>query len=270
MTTSRLLCAALCVGGLASASQALADTSQAIQVISADAAARSVTGYAHCTQGDRAGRVTTYTVAGGVDFTPFTTANAMQGISVGDDGNTITALIAMPCDPQPQDTSAGTRPFPPRPDGPHRGDTPRHEDNTSGQQGGSPQGPTDEGEARPEDGPAAPTLSPAFLARHWRFATTVITPPSGGTFSVSIDRVLGAPRALRRMSRDLEGMEARIVIYPGTRFVCEQESRCDSHALEADGEVTIAGKLAPVADWRVDEDGTPIPTILAKRVRIVE
>jgi len=111
----------------------------------------------------------------------------------------------------------------------------------------------------------------AFLRRVWRFNVEADGYDADKhVLSTTVVRVLGgAPRKARRALADVS---ADVLVTATTRIVDGDGHRVtgDAIATALDGADTaqVTGKLLPRASWQNDEDGDPVPTVRAKRIRV--
>jgi hypothetical protein len=149
--------------------------------------------------------------------------------------------------------------------------------------------------AAPEgDGPSAPPEQPAgdapsgdqgghgdrgdtprpkagFLNRVWRIAGSA-DGFQDGVLDFTADRIVGLPHRFASQDDALVGQDARVLVTARTRvFDADHHSLsgdAQASALDAADTVVVMAKLLPQAKWQQDEDGTPVPTLRAKKIVI--
>jgi hypothetical protein len=129
----------------------------------------------------------------------------------------------------------------------------------------------------PKEGPGPcgpPSLMGAFLSRVWRFTAEADNYDAGSdTLSATISKVLNLPKRFGDQDDEIVDQDAHVLIGPQTKVFdaagkrLARESLYDG-ALDNADSVLIAGKVLPPAKWQKDEDGQPVTTIRAKRVKI--
>jgi hypothetical protein len=207
-----------------------------IEVTAVDPLTRTVTGIVHCTTPERAGRPESFKVTPDIEFNQFL-PGMTWGIAV-DPSGVILSTGDMPCNVSPQGP-------PPPPGG-----------------GGGQPGP---GQA--EDGPVSqlPTFDRSFLTRVWKFEVEFDS-AEAGVLNVTIGKVLNLPKRLKDQDDALVD-EAAVVLFDRKTRVYENGRRTrESNFDEVEGNVRVYGKLSPPSKWQKDEDGTPVPTIRARKI----
>jgi hypothetical protein len=121
------------------------------------------------------------------------------------------------------------------------------------------------------DQPKRDDLGAAFLRRVWRFNVEADGYDAGThVLSTTVVRVLGG--APRRARRALADVSANVLVTATTRIIDGDGNRVtgDAIATTLDGAdlAQVTGKLLPRASWQNDEDGEPVPTLRAKRIRV--
>jgi hypothetical protein len=210
-----------------------------IEVTAVDPATRTVQGIVHCTIPDRAGRPESFKVTPDIEFNQFQ-PGITWGIAV-DPSGVIQSTGDMPCDVRPQ--------------GPPPGPGGRFEP------GDAPAG--DAG----QDGPGAqmPRFDRGFLTRVWKFEVEVDS-AEAGKLDVTIGKVLNLPKRMKDEDDALVD-EAAVVLLDKKVRVYENGRRVSRSSLdEVDGGARVYGKLVPPQKWEKDEDGTPVPTIRARKL----
>lgn len=207
-----------------------------IEVTAVDPLTRTVTGIVHCTTPERAGRPESFKVTPDIEFNQFL-PGMTWGIAV-DPSGVILSTGDMPCNVSPQGPS-------PPPGG-----------------GGGQPGP---GQA--EDGPVSqlPTFDRSFLTRVWKFEVEFDS-AEAGVLNVTIGKILNLPKRLKDQDDALVD-EAAVVLFDRKTRVYENGRRTSkSNFDEVEGNVRVYGKLSPPSKWQRDEDGTPVPTIRARKI----
>jgi hypothetical protein len=123
-----------------------------------------------------------------------------------------------------------------------------------------------------EQGP--PKLMGGFLSRVWRFtADTDSYDAASNTLNVTVSKLLNLPKRFKAQDDGIVDQDADVIFAKTTKVFDAQgkrlrrESGYDA-ALDAAESVSVTGKITPQAKWNKDEDGSPVTTIRAKRVRI--
>ena len=130
------------------------------------------------------------------------------------------------------------------------------------------------GAARPSgDGATTPNPAPgAIFGREWRLAGDVLgvdTTSEGGVIDLDVSSVLGGPRRLREAAAGVLEGEIDVVVGPRTTVIRVDGQPATLADVPADGSVRVAGRLLPKAQWLTDADGAALPTLRARRVKIV-
>ena len=111
-----------------------------------------------------------------------------------------------------------------------------------------------------------PQVVRGFLNRVWKFVGEVDY-YEVGELSMTLGRILNVPRRLR--SEDDELLDQDTTVLVGLRArVFKDGTRVAREELDNANDVRVHGKLLRPRMWRPDEDGTPVPTIRAKKVYI--
>jgi hypothetical protein len=120
----------------------------------------------------------------------------------------------------------------------------------------------------------APSLMPSFLSRVWRFKADADSyDASSNTLNVTVDKILNLPKRFKAQDDAIVDQDADVIFTKTTKVFdadgrrLRVESGYDA-ALDAAGSVVATAKIIPPAKWHKDEDGSPITTLRAKRVRI--
>jgi len=116
-----------------------------------------------------------------------------------------------------------------------------------------------------EDG-CLPHVVRGFLNRVWKFVGEVDY-YEVGELSMTLGRILNLPR--RWQSQDDELLDQDATVLVGTRArVFRDGERVAREELDNANDVRVHGKLLRPRMWHPDEDGTPVPTIRAKKVYV--
>jgi hypothetical protein len=117
----------------------------------------------------------------------------------------------------------------------------------------------------------APRLQPGFLNRVWRIAGSA-GGYQNGVLDFTVDRIVGLPHRFASQDDALVDQDAHVLVTDGTRVFSADHQRLTgdaaSAALDAADEVLVVAKLLPQAKWQQDVDGTPVPTLRAKKIVI--
>lgn len=124
--------------------------------------------------------------------------------------------------------------------------------------------PDEESEESEED--ELPDFRRSFLNRVWRFEGEVDFYEEG-ELSMTLGKVLNLPRKFRRQDDELLDQDTTVLVSNRVR-VFEGGERVSRDELEDANDVRVHGKLLRPRQWSVDEDGTPVATIRAKKVYI--
>ena len=136
---------------------------------------------------------------------------------------------------------------------------------------GSPAKPGDAGD---KAGEHAPALMGGFLSRVWRFnADADSYDAASNTLNVTVSKVLNLPKRFKAQDDGIVDQDADVIFTKTTKVFDAQGKRLRGEsgydaALDAAESVSVTGKITPQAKWNKDEDGSPVTTIRAKRVRI--
>lgn len=127
----------------------------------------------------------------------------------------------------------------------------------------------------PGCGPGGPPeLMPGFLGRVWRFAADADSyDAASNTLNVTVTKVNNLPKRFASQADEIVDQDGYVRFSGATRVYdragrrIPREARYDT-LLDAANTVLVVGKMIPPAKWQEDADGTPVPTIRAKRVTI--
>lgn len=111
-----------------------------------------------------------------------------------------------------------------------------------------------------------PDFRRSFLNRVWKFEGEVDFYEEG-ELSMTLAKVLNLPRKFRRQDDELLDQDATVLVSQRVR-VFEGGERVSRDELEDANDVRVHGKLLRPRQWSVDEDGTPVATIRAKKIYI--
>jgi hypothetical protein len=93
-----------------------------------------------------------------------------------------------------------------------------------------------------------------------------------GVLSFTADHIVGLPHRFSNQDDALIDQDARVLVGPRTRVFDADHHRLTgdaaTSALDAAEDVVVAAKLLPRDKWLEDEDGTPVPTLRAKKVLV--
>jgi hypothetical protein len=115
---------------------------------------------------------------------------------------------------------------------------------------------------------AASDLRPGFLNRVWRLKAHVDS-AAPGVLSVTVASIDGLPKRFAASGAALAGHAARVLVDDATKVVAGGQvltGAARAAALQATGDVVIAGRVLAPSQWPADAAGTPIPTVRAKRI----
>jgi hypothetical protein len=115
----------------------------------------------------------------------------------------------------------------------------------------------------------APRFAAGFLNRVWRIAGSA-NGFDNGVLDFTADRFLKLPRRFAKQDDAIVGEDSRVLVTDHTRVWDADHNRltgdAEASALDAAENVVVVGKLLPRAKWQQDEDGTPVPTLRAKKI----
>lgn len=131
----------------------------------------------------------------------------------------------------------------------------------------------DDAKTGADDAPLVPELAPSFLRRSWKFTASADGfDAEAGVLSATLEKVQGLPKRLRKVRRALADFDAAVLVGPRTRVVGDDGKRLATadvaDALDNADEVVVTGKVLAPKSWREDEDGAPLATVRAKRIRV--
>ena len=225
-----------------------------LELTAVDSAARTITGLQHCVGPQQAGQSVSFPVAPHVDMS-FMAAGKSIGVMVDTNMNPHTVVGAIDKDCRNMTPPQGG------PQGPPPG----------GQQGpppGGQQGPPQGNQPRPPEGGDMPAFQNGFLNRVWKFDAEVDS-FEDGKLSVTIAKILNLPKKFKTQDDELLDQDALALMGKSVRVYKDGE-RVAQSSLEDAEHVRVQGKLLKPDKWQEDEDGTPVTTIRAKKVFIVD
>jgi hypothetical protein len=117
----------------------------------------------------------------------------------------------------------------------------------------------------------APRFAAGFLNRVWRIAGSA-NGFEDGVLDFTADRFFKLPRKFARQDDAIVGEDSRVLVGERTRVFDADHNRftgdATASALDDADDVVVVGKLMPRSKWQQDEDGTPVPTLRAKKILI--
>ena len=121
-------------------------------------------------------------------------------------------------------------------------------------------------------GDAPPTFSSAF------YAITITLKASadgldGHKLPISIDEVCDVPKPLAQEAAQLAGGDGVAIVGPDTKVFDGDtllEGQAATTALAGADTVTLRARLKRPSKWAQDEDGQPVPTFAASRIKITD
>jgi len=117
----------------------------------------------------------------------------------------------------------------------------------------------------------APRFAAGFLNRVWRIAGSA-NGFEDGVLDFTADRFFKLPRRFAEQDDAIVGEDSRVLMGDHTRVWDAAHNRLTGDAaaaaLDAADIVVVVGKLLPGVKWQQDEDGTPVPTLRAKKILI--
>ena len=123
-----------------------------------------------------------------------------------------------------------------------------------------------------EDEDAPPAFTPGFF-RHAYTLDVSMDGADGKELPVSVDEVCDVPRIYEKQAAQLAGADGVAVVRADTG-VFQGRTRLlgpgAAAALDGADTATIRVRLVPMASWREDEDGDPVPTFVARRIEITD
>ena len=143
--------------------------------------------------------------------------------------------------------------------------------------GGSPEGPGT-GPGGP-GGPGGPNggggcggdLKQGFLNRVWKFQGEV-DGYSDGVLSMTLGKILNLPKKFKDQDDELLDQDTFVLVGNSVRVYDEDKDRVSdddvAKALNKAESVRVHGKMLRHDKWRKDADGSPTPTIRAKKLYI--
>jgi hypothetical protein len=116
-----------------------------------------------------------------------------------------------------------------------------------------------------------PRFAAGFLNRVWRIGGEA-NGFQDGVLDFTVNRFFKLPRRFAKQDDAIVGEDSRVIVTERTRVFDADHDRLTGDeaagALDAAERVVVVGKLLPQAKWQEDEDGTPVPTLRAKKILI--
>jgi hypothetical protein len=116
-----------------------------------------------------------------------------------------------------------------------------------------------------------PRFARGFLNRVWRISGSA-NGFAEGVLDFTADRFFKLPRKFAKQDDAIVGVDSRVLVTDHTRVWDADHNRLTGDAaaaaLDAAEDVVVVGKLLPKAKWLEDEDGTPVPTLRAKKILV--
>jgi hypothetical protein len=119
--------------------------------------------------------------------------------------------------------------------------------------------------AQLEDG-CLPQFVRRFISRVWKFVGEVDYYEEG-VLSMTLGKILNLPRKWRTQDDELLDQDTTVLVSERVR-VFQDGERVGRGALDEANDARVHGKLLRPFNWHADEDGSPVPTIRAKKVYI--
>lgn len=114
-----------------------------------------------------------------------------------------------------------------------------------------------------------PRFAVGFLNRVWRIGGEA-NGFQDGVLDFTVNRFFKLPRRFAKQDDAIVGEDSRVIVTDRTRVFDADHHRLTGDeaagALDAAERVVVVGKLLPQAKWQEDEDGTPVPTLRAKKI----
>jgi hypothetical protein len=116
-----------------------------------------------------------------------------------------------------------------------------------------------------------PRFAAGFLNRVWRIGGEA-NGFQDGVLDFTVNRFIKLPRRFAKQDDAIVGEDSRVLVTDRTRIFDADHNRLTGDdvatALDNAERVVVVGKLLPQAKWQEDEDGTPVPTLRAKKILI--
>jgi putative transposon-encoded protein len=182
------------------------------------------------------------------------------------------AILPTPIAPCARPLPPGTTPGQEKPGNPGAtGNTPNP--GTTGKPGTTGDQPGTGAPKAGEHGEPAPLMG-GFLSRVWRFTADADSyDPASNTLNVTVNKIANLPNRYKTQDDEIVDKDADVVFTKSTKVFgadgkrVRVESDYDA-ALDNADTVAVTGKITPRSKWNKDEDGTPVTTVRAKRVKI--
>lgn len=136
-----------------------------------------------------------------------------------------------------------------------------------------PPGGPEGGPGGPGDG-GTPTLMGGFLNKVWKFNAEVDGyDAADDVLNCTITKILNLSKQFKDQDDEIVDSDSYILFSASTKVYNEDGKRVTKETkydglLDRADTVRIQGKVVPPQKWREDEDGTPTPTVRAKRVYV--
>lgn len=265
------------------ASAAGSQRTVAIQVDFVNPAVNYVAGIVHCAPPDVAGRRVEFRAAPGVSLEGLQKGQVVGiNVDLSTTPPTITGIVPPPCQPPaggdqgfgpaPGPGGFGPGPGGPGPGGPGQcppppgpGGPPIDPKVSAADAGGPPPGGQNPG---CQGGGGAPSLMPGFVNRVWKLNADV-TAFDNGVLNATLTKVLNVPKKFADQDDDLLDQDMIVLVARNVRVVDADGKKVPQADLADAENVRIQGKFLKPSKWKEDEDGTPTPTVRAKRIQIL-
>jgi hypothetical protein len=116
-----------------------------------------------------------------------------------------------------------------------------------------------------------PRFAAGFLNRVWRIGGEA-NGFQDGVLDFTVNRFFKLPRRFAKQDDAIVGEDSRVLVTDRTRVFDADHNRLTGDdaatALDNAERVVVVGKLLPQTKWQEDEDGTPVPTLRAKKILI--
>lgn len=133
-----------------------------------------------------------------------------------------------------------------------------------------PPQPSKPEQGKPDQG--KPSVSAGFVNRIWRIRG-LANGYEAGVLDFTASRFARVPKRFRDDDDAFVGVDSRVIVTAKTRVYDEDGDRVTGTtrdaALDLADTVVVIGKVRPKPKWQRDEDDVPVPTLNAKRIKIV-
>jgi hypothetical protein len=120
-----------------------------------------------------------------------------------------------------------------------------------------------------QGGGDAPHFAAGFLNRVWKIGGSA-NGFEDGVLDFTVDRFFKLPRRFAAQDDAIVGEDSRVLVTAHTRVFDADDDRLTggdaATALDGADRVVVFAKLVPQDKWQQDEDGTPVPTLRAKKI----